>query len=87
MVGQSRIFLPIKRVIITKVFAARESAPPDFSAQDLVEAMEHPSVHFLPELEAVTEFLAENLTPGDVLLVLTAGDAIQISAQLAERFG
>ncbi len=75
------------RVIVTKVFPAREPIPPDFSAQDVVDAMEHPAALHLPELEDVTEFLAENLSPGDVLLTLTAGDAIQISAQLAERFG
>lgn len=49
--------------------------------------MEDPAARFIPEIEDVTDFLVESLSPGDVLLVLTAGDAIQINAQLAERLG
>ncbi len=75
------------KVIITKIFPAREPIPTDFSSQDIVDAMDHPEVLFIPKLEDVTEFLSENLSPGDVLLTLTAGDAIQINDQIVERFG
>lgn len=79
----TKAFGDADQVIVTKVFPSREPIPPDFSAQEIVDAMEHPSARFLPELESVTEFLTKNLIPGDVLLVLTAGDAIQISERLA----
>lgn len=74
-------------VVVTKVFPSREPIPPDFSAREIVDAMEDPAARFIPEIEDVADFLVESLSPGDVLLVLTAGDAIQINAQLAERLG
>jgi len=82
----TRAFRVADKVIVTKVFPAREPIPIDFSAQEIVDAMEHPTARFLPELEDVTEFLVNSLVPGDILIVLTAGNAIQISAQLAKRF-
>jgi UDP-N-acetylmuramate-alanine ligase len=44
--------------------------------------MRHPSAHFLADLGAVADHLIENLRPGDVLIVLSAGDGDQISAQV-----
>jgi len=67
------------RVIITEVYAAREHGQ-GFSSAAIVEAMVHPSAYFAPTLPAATEYLLEQLQPGDVLLVLSAGDADQISA-------
>lgn len=80
----TKAFDDADHLIITKVFPSREPIPSDFSAREFVEVMKHQSVRFLPELENVTEFLVENLVPGDILFVLTAGDAIQISRQLAQ---
>lgn len=75
------------RVLVTDVFAARETAPPDFSARSLVEEMDHPEAHFLPELEDGTRYLLDHVRSGDVVIVLTAGDAIQISERLAQHLG
>jgi UDP-N-acetylmuramate--alanine ligase len=44
--------------------------------------MRHRDAHFVPELQDVTSFLLARLRPGDVLLVLSAGDADQVSAQV-----
>jgi UDP-N-acetylmuramate-alanine ligase len=41
--------------------------------------MKHPAVHFTPALEQATAHLLASLRPGDVLIVLSAGDADQIS--------
>ena len=80
-------FTVADQVIVTKVFPAREPVPPDFSAGEIVEAMNHHSAHFLPSLDEVINYLLEHLVAGDVLLVLTAGDAIQVNDQLAEQLG
>jgi UDP-N-acetylmuramate--alanine ligase len=65
-------------VIVTEIFASREK-PSEFSAYEVVRQMKHPSVHFAPGLEQATAHLLASLKPGDVLLVLSAGDADQIS--------
>ncbi len=70
-------------VLVTAIYAARETQPEDsFSAQRVVAAMQYPDVHYIPELPKVTGYLLEHLEPGDVLLVLSAGDADQVSAQV-----
>ena len=67
------------RVVVTEVYAAREHGQ-GFSSAAIVESMAHPSAYFAPTLPAATQYLLEQLQPGDVLLVLSAGDADQISA-------
>jgi len=69
------------RVVITEVYAARERNE-GFSSAVIVEAMTHPSAYFAPTLLSATQYLLEQLQPGDVLLVLSAGDADQISASV-----
>lgn len=78
-------FLDADHVIVTEVYAAREAAPEDgFSAQRVVAAMCYPDVHFTPDLFDATALLLAYLQPGDVLLVLSAGDADQISTQVIQ---
>jgi UDP-N-acetylmuramate--alanine ligase len=73
-------------VIVTEVYAAREPKQ-DFSSRQVVEAMHRPA-HFIAGLPEVSKYLITHLRPGDVLLVLSAGDADQVStnvlAQLKE---
>lgn len=66
------------QVIVTDVYAAREKRQ-DFSVERMVEQMQHLAARFIPTLPATTEYLLQNLRSGDVLLVLSAGDADQIS--------
>jgi UDP-N-acetylmuramate--alanine ligase len=72
------------QVIITEVYAARESKQA-FSAREIVEAMRRPSVHFIAEIGDVSPYLLDHIRPGDVVLVLSAGDADQISTQVLDR--
>jgi UDP-N-acetylmuramate--alanine ligase len=69
------------QVIVTEVYAAREVVN-DFSAREVADAITHPKVHFIPTIDQVVKFLHENLASGDVLLVLSAGDADRISTQV-----
>jgi UDP-N-acetylmuramate--alanine ligase len=68
-------------VVVTEVYAARESNP-GFSAAQLVEKMQHPLKHFSPSLDEATAYLKNNVQPGDVVLVLSAGDANLITVRL-----
>jgi UDP-N-acetylmuramate--alanine ligase len=79
-------------VIVTEVYAAREKAEDfdHFSAAQAIPALQaalartaaEETALFLPGLEDAGRYLLENLRPGDVLLVLSAGDADQISAKV-----
>jgi UDP-N-acetylmuramate--alanine ligase len=73
-------------VIVTEVFPAREIPDPNFSAASIVRAMNHEDAVFLADLSAVSDHLLTRLRSGDVLIVLSAGDANQVIEQfLANR--
>lgn len=77
-------FLDADEVIVTEIYASREPEQ-DFSAKQLVASMTHPSVRFIPVLPDVSNYLVDHLRPGDVLLVLSAGDADQVGTQVLNR--
>ncbi len=74
-------FADADQVIVTEVYAAREPVQ-DFSAEQVAKAMPHPSAHFIPNLAEISNYLVSHLRPGDVLLVLSAGDADLVSIQV-----
>jgi UDP-N-acetylmuramate--alanine ligase len=65
-------------VLVTEIFASREK-PQAFSSETVVKQMGHPYVRFTPTLKSTADTLLDELQPGDVVLVLSAGDADQIS--------
>ncbi len=70
-------------VVVTEVFASRETAAiGSFSAAQIVQAMQPADAYFTPGLSQAAEFLSTRLQAGDVLIVFSAGDADQISAQI-----
>ena len=75
-------------VLVTEIYAAREADPGDFSARQIVGAISTAApgsdVHFTPELSTAADFLLRRLRSGDVLLVLSAGDADQLSGKILE---
>jgi len=78
-------FSEADHVLVTEIFASRETVRDDFSASQVVKAMRHKDVSFKEtKIQAVDHLLA-NLKSGDVVLVLSAGDANQISAQVVEK--
>jgi UDP-N-acetylmuramate--alanine ligase len=77
-------FSQADQVIVTEIYPAREKAQDFdyFSAAQVVTAMAHPAAQMIPTLDEVSQYLLDHLQPGDVLLVLSAGDADQISAHV-----
>ena len=71
------------KVIITEVYRSREPKQ-DFSSAQIVEVMSHPSAKFIATLEETSEYLVKKLKPNDILLVLSAGDANEISQHVLE---
>jgi UDP-N-acetylmuramate--alanine ligase len=76
------------RLFVTEIYAAREQ-PTGYSARNLVEKMKSDRVTFTDTLAGTTARVLQELLPGDVLVVLSAGDADQICddvlRQLKER--
>ncbi|MFZ1040095.1 MAG: UDP-N-acetylmuramate--L-alanine ligase [Anaerolineales bacterium] len=77
----TRAFTDADEVIVTEIYPSREPKQ-DFSSAEVVSGMPHPSVHFIASFEKTTEYLLKHLRQNDVLLVLSAGDADQISANV-----
>ncbi len=76
-----RAFDDADEVVVTEIYPSREPKQ-DYSSRALVEAMCRPSAHFGNTLQETRDFLLSHLRPGDVLLVLSAGDADQVSAEV-----
>jgi len=74
-------FREADQVIVSEIFASRE-AKQDFSSEKVVQAMAHQAVHFIPTLPEIRNYLITHLKPGDVLIVMSAGDADQVSADV-----
>lgn len=74
-------FFNADHVIISQIYASREKND-TFSAAQLADAMNHPDAKYIASLEDITIYLQSKLTPGDVLLVFSAGDATQITSNL-----
>ena len=77
----ARAFKDANEVIVTDVYAAREQQQ-DFTSAEIVSTMPHLSARYIKTLPEVTKYLFENLQSGDVVLVLSAGDADQICTDL-----
>ena len=73
------------QVLVTEIYAAREAAE-GFSAAQVAKRIDHPSAHFFATLEENEQYLVQHLQSGDVLLVLSAGDAERISAGVLAHF-
>jgi UDP-N-acetylmuramate--alanine ligase len=71
-------------IIVSEVYAAREPKQ-DFSAEKVVKTMNNPAAHFIPSLPEISDFLVSHLKPGDVLIVMSAGDADSVSAEVLAR--
>jgi len=76
-------FSAADEIIVTEVYAAREPKQ-DFSSRQIVDVMPRPA-HFIAALSDVSNYLISHLRPGDVLLVLSAGDADQVSTEVLAR--
>jgi UDP-N-acetylmuramate--alanine ligase len=77
----ARAFKDADEVIVAEVYAAREPKQ-EFTSAEIVSAMPHLSARYIKTLPEVTEHLLKNLQPGDVVLVLSAGDADQVCTDL-----
>ena len=82
----TKAFSKADRVFITEIYAARETSN-SFSASQIADKLQHPAVQFCKTLELAQILLLKELRRGDVLLVLSAGDADQVSTGILDVLG
>lgn len=74
-------FADADQVIVTDIYASREKEQP-YSVDHLVQKINYVPTLYINSLQGVTEYLAQNLQPEDVLLVLSAGDADRVCREV-----
>jgi UDP-N-acetylmuramate--alanine ligase len=76
-------------VVVTDVYLAREPADPDVTGKLVVDALSDRGrvVAWVPSVDAAARYLASRAKPGDVLLVVGAGDIDAAPALLRELLG
>lgn len=75
----TKAFQGADQVLVLDVYEAREDKPDGFRLLDLVNAIQHDNVLFLPEMDQAAAYLEGEVNPGDMLMIFTAGDAIEIN--------
>jgi UDP-N-acetylmuramate--alanine ligase len=70
------------QLIITEIFAAREQSN-GFSSEQLLPLVQNTPAVYATTLDFAISHLEDHALPGDVVLVLSAGDAIRINQELA----
>ncbi|MFW5713295.1 MAG: UDP-N-acetylmuramate--L-alanine ligase [Brevefilum sp.] len=72
------------RVAVLKIYAARE-ADPGYSAKKIADELPEEKAVYLDDFTSAKAYLTENLEPGDVAIVFSAGDATEISQDVLAR--
>jgi UDP-N-acetylmuramate--alanine ligase len=75
-------FTEADEVVITDIFPARERETLGVSGAQLAAHLTHPHKHFAASLDDAAALLQPRLAPGDVLILLGAGDVNTLAARL-----
>lgn len=77
-------FSEADRVVITEIYASRENVE-NTSSAEVAQEVPGGKAQFAATLTEASHLLLNNLQPGDVVVVLSAGDADQINRQLFQQ--
>ncbi|MBN1122268.1 MAG: UDP-N-acetylmuramate--L-alanine ligase [Anaerolineae bacterium] len=78
-------FFEADHVIITDVYRSRDVETFGIGPDDILARMQyHRDACHIPTLDEVVEYLETNVQPGDVVIVMSAGDATQVADRLLE---
>ncbi len=80
----AQAFVDADHVIVTDIFASRESPDPAVSARTLVERMSHQDVRFIPDLAEAARTLQELVQAPAVVVTLSAGDGNRVGELLLQ---
>ncbi len=69
-------------VIVSKIYASRETDPGDFSGADIAKVA---GGRYIPEFPDIINTLKTETRPGDVILVMGSGNSYKLSRQILEN--
>jgi UDP-N-acetylmuramate--alanine ligase len=75
-------FVEADQVLVTPVYASRETPPSGYNHAAYVTGIDHPDVRLADSLDATAELLMRETRPKDVVITFSAGDATQVSEML-----
>jgi len=78
-------FSDADHVIVTEIYAAREKNVLGVQGNQIVERMTHRDARCIADLKASAEFLAQQVKPGDVVIMLGAGDVNRVGELIARH--
>ncbi len=81
----STCFDPADAVIVADIYPAREQDVWGIDSTKLVAALRHPHAYYGGSLEQAIELQLQQLAPGDVLMVMGAGDVTKASEAIIKR--
>ena len=84
MDGFIHAFQDCEHVIVTEIYQSREQKR-NISSADIAPRIHHQDVKFMADFQSIVDYLSYSLKTGDILLVLSAGDADQISSEVLDR--
>jgi UDP-N-acetylmuramate--alanine ligase len=73
--------------LVTDIFAAREDETPGLDAKDMVHLISqtgHPDARHSGDIFETAQLLSTEVKPGDIVVLLTAGDAPRIGLALLD---
>jgi UDP-N-acetylmuramate--alanine ligase len=77
----SRALGAADHVVVTGIYASRETDDLGLSGEEIVNLMDHDDATFIADLGEVTGFLASRLTGGELVLTLGAGDVWRVAQE------
>lgn len=80
----SKSFKDADMVLITDIFAARESDPGTIHSKDLSEAIENTQSIYIKDFTDIENYLKENINEDDIIITMGAGDVYEIGNNLLE---
>ena len=76
-------------IVLAEIYAAREKNIYKMSSKKLMDEIKikHPDkdVYFMPEFDAMAEFVCNNTSPGDIVLTMGAGDIYKVGELILEK--
>lgn len=75
------------KIVLTDIYAAREKDPGDISSKDIVDLLTKSGkeAYYLKEFDHIEKFFEENLTTGDLLITMGAGNIVEVGEALVNR--
>ncbi len=72
------------RIVLAKIYPARETDDLGISSKTLQEEIEAlgKTCYYFPDFETIEKFILENCLPGDLLITMGAGDVVKIGENL-----